>query len=323
MDEFNLIDKYFQPLTNNIKESQKLQDDVAIIKDNNLVISKDIIVEDVHFYKEDGAYNIANRLIRSNLSDIAASGSKPLYYMLGFCKNHHVDEAFLANFSKALKEINQEFNISLIGGDTIKSKDKLFFSITIFGEINKNILSRKNAADKDLIFVSGNIGDAYLGRKILENQINSIPQNKEYLISKYYKPSPRIKLGQELIKQKLSKCAIDISDGLFLDLKHICKSSNMKATIFKNKIPFSKEANNILKNNKNITIMELCSAGDDYELIFSVNEANSKKIAILSKTLGINLTNIGYLEKNHQTDQLVTLIDNKCEIKIDKLGYEH
>ena len=319
MDEFTLINKYFRPLTNP-KNSQNLDDDVALIG-NDLVVSKDIIVQDVHFTLKDTAYNIANRLIRSNLSDIAASGTKPLYYMLGFCKNHHVNENFLHSFSKALKEINEEFNISLIGGDTVKSKDKLFFSITIFGQKEKEILSRKNAANKDLIFVSGTIGDAMLGRKITEGKITANKEDKQYLINRYYKAEPRIKLGRELLKNNLSKSAIDVSDGLLADIKQIGKSSNLQATIFQNKIPLSKAAKNILKN-KELSILDLSTAGDDYELIFTTKAIYLKEIARLSKKLKIPLTNIGYFQQTLDK-KLINLIDGNNEIEINKFGYEH
>lgn len=323
MEEFNLINKYFLPLCNNSKISQNLQDDVAFIPKNNsnLVVSKDIIVQDVHFKIEDGAQNVANRLIRSNLSDIAASGAKATNYLLGFCKNQTISEEFIKSFSDTLKEVNKKFNISLIGGDTVNSKDKLFFSITIFGEINDQILSRKNAKNKELIFVSGNIGDAYLGRKISENAIKTLQSDEKYLKNRYFKPDPRIDLGQELLKQKLSNCAIDISDGLLADLKHICQSSNLSATIFQEKIPLSNQAKNILTQNKNLSILDLIAAGDDYELIFTVNELNINKINLLSEDLGLKLTNIGYFEEKKA--DFINLFDHKNKINIQKFGYQH
>jgi thiamine-monophosphate kinase len=323
MDEFELINKYFRPLSNNSKEAQNLNDDVALICDDKIVVSKDLMIQDVHFKLSDGPYNIANRLIRSNLSDIAASGSKPLYYMLGFHKNKHVDESFLNDFTLALKEINQDFNISLIGGDTVKSNDRLVFSVTIFGQAHNSILSRKNACDKQLIFTSGYIGDALIGRKILEKGLRYNEDDKQYLVSRYNKPSPRIDVGEGLIKRSLSQSAIDISDGLFADLKHICQSSNLKATIFKDKIPLSSQARNIVNLNKDLSILDLCSGGDDYELIFCVDHLNLEKINILSKDLNIPLTNIGYLERKNKDDKFIKLLDGKNEIEINKFGYEH
>jgi thiamine-monophosphate kinase len=170
VEEFEIINKYFKILTNNSNAAANLEDDVAKIKvpaNQELVVSKDLMVEDVHFLKKDGGYKIAAKLLRSNLSDIAASGAKPVYYMLGFSKNDDIDENFIRDFALGLRDTQEEFGICLIGGDTVKSDKKLVFSITIFGYIQKNkILARNKAAAGDLICVSGYIGDAYLGLRL-------------------------------------------------------------------------------------------------------------------------------------------------------------
>lgn len=325
MDEFSIINNYFRPLTDNCYESQSLEDDTCLINQANLVISKDLMVENIHFKRSDGAYNIANRLIRSNLSDIAASGCKPLYYMLGIAKNDHVNEEFLSQFCLALKEINEEFNIKLIGGDTVKSNQDLFFSITIFGQKEKNILSRKNALNDDLIFVSGYIGDAFLGRKISEGEIIlEKEENKKYLLDRYYKAQPRIELARQLNQQSLSKCAIDVSDGLLSDIRQICCSSKLSAEVFLNQIPISQAAQNILQNNQDFSRLDLCSAGDDYEIVFSAKKSDLENIKKLSKQLNIPLTHIGCFKNNISNKSSIKLLDaSKNKIDFTKFGYEH
>lgn len=325
MDEFSLINQYFRPLINNLGEAQNFKDDVAIIANGNLVVSKDVMVENIHFCLRDGGYNIAQRLLRTNLSDIAASGCKPLYYLLGFSKNQDVDENFLSEFNRALNEINQEFKIGLIGGDTVKSPNCLFFSLTIFGQKNEEILARQNAEIEDLIFTSGNIGDAFLGRLISEEKIKiSTKEEGNYLKNRYFKPTPRIKLGLELNQKQLSNCAIDISDGLLADLKQICFSSNLKATIYLEKILFSQSAENILQKQKSLSKLDLISAGDDYELIFTAKKEKQKPIENLAQKLQIPLTQIGYLEKIQKNEEPgVTLFSQGQTININKFGYEH
>lgn len=318
MKEFQLIEKYFKPLTKSCQASQNLADDVAKIslkKDQKLVISKDIFVEDVHFLRADGGFKIASKLLRSNLSDLASSGATPLYYMLGFSKNKNTDEKFLREFVRGLKSIQDEFNLCLIGGDTVKS-DKLFFSITIFGWIKKDkILSRNQAKEGDLIFVSGTIGDAFLG---LKNAHDS------YLRERHFFPTPRISLGKKLLKENLSLCAIDVSDGLLADLTHICKASELAAEINLKEIPLSKSAQKFLQKNSQIKILDLISGGDDYELIFAVNPKNREKIVKLSKGLKLDLTCIGSFTKSSNKKFSVTLRDEKNQkIAIKKLGYEH
>lgn len=312
MNEFDIINNLFKPLATS-KESFGLTDDVAKIslqEDEDLIISKDLLAEDVHFKKSDGGYKIAKKALLSNLSDLASSGAKPYGYMLGFSKNDSLNSKFYSDFALALKEIQDEYKIKLLGGDTIKSKT-LTFSVTIFGKSKKNqILQRKNAKNGDAIYVSGFIGDSYLG---LKNQKN------KYFHDRHFFPTPRIKLGQELIKQNISSCAIDISDGLLADLKHICDSSKLSAKIYLNDIPISKEA-----KKTSTPILDLLSGGEDYELIFSVSKAKEKQITNLAKKLKINLTKIGefYLNKNKNTQ--ITLIDkNNKEIKFKNHGYIH
>lgn len=317
MKEFQLIEKYFKPLTNSCKASQNLADDVAKIslkKDKELIISKDVFVEDVHFLRADGGFKIASKLLRTNLSDLASSGAKPLHYMLGFSKNEHTDEKFLREFSRGLKSVQDQSELCLIGGDTIKS-EKLFFSVTIFGIAKKGkILSRNQAQEGDLIFVSGTIGDAFLARCF----------NASKLQERHFFPTPRINLGKKLLEKKLSRCAIDVSDGLIADLNHICAASKLNAEIHLNSVPISAAAQKFLQKNSQIKITDLISGGDDYELIFAVNPKNRKKVAALSKSLDLDLTCIGEFKKSSAKKFNVSLYDEKNhKITIKKTGYEH
>ena len=222
----------------------------------------------------------------------------------------------------------------MIGGDTVNSPT-VFFSLTIFGVSKKNkILSRKNAEIGDLIYTSGTIGDAGLGLNLLAQKND----NFKYLISRHLKPTPRLDLGQNLLKKKLSKCAIDVSDGLLADIKKICEASQICAKIYFDKIPFSTQAKKYLKLNPQHNPLNLLSSGDDYELIFSVKKNCQKKILDLAKKLKVNLTCIGEFikveEKNNfniflykeilKKDKLTKANKKQQElIKIVKLGHEH
>ena len=327
MNEFNTIQKYFLPLTKGNKSANYLQDDTASVtieSNKELIISKDLMAEDVHFRISYGGYNIAKKLLLSNLSDIASSGAKPLYYMLGFSKN--IDENFTKEFCRGLKDVGDQFDLSLIGGDTIKTIDKLCFSITIFGEIDKGkSLKRNNAKDGDLIFVSGNIGDAYLGINILENGDNpqpSINENyQQYLINRHLCPIPRVAMAMELVKNNLSKSATDISDGLLADLLHICQASKLDAIILQKQIPISVAAKYVLKKNNHLNLQQLLSGGEDYELIFTAPKNYRKEIDQLSTKLKIKVTCIGRMQKTKQQPQIHLLDKNKQSINIQKYGY--
>jgi thiamine-monophosphate kinase len=322
MHEFQLINEKFKPLAKGCAAALGLADDVAkfsLKKDEELVTSTDIFVEDIHFLRSDGGFKIASKLLRTNLSDLAAAGAKPLYYMLGFSKNKTSDKKFLDEFTRGLKSVQDEFGLCLIGGDTVSTK-QLFFSITIFGIVKKGKTLLRNAAkDGDLIFVSGSIGDAYLG---LQSHLKK--EKKNEVLNRHFFPIPRIKLGQELLKKNLSNCAIDVSDGLFADLRHLCEESKLAAEIYTNKIPLSVSAKKTLAKNSQITILDLLAGGDDYELIFSINPKNSNKIVTLQKALKLDLTCIGHFTKSTDKKFQITLRDEKNQkIKIEKFGYEH
>ncbi len=322
MREFQLIEKYFKPLAKSCPAAQNLDDDVAKIalaQNEELIISKDVFVEDVHFLLKDGGFKIASKLLRTNLSDLASAGAKPLYYMLGFAKNNSTDEKFLREFTRGLKAIQNEFGINLIGGDTVKS-DRLFFSVTIFGSVLKNsAMSRSKAKSGDLIYVSGTIGDAFLGLHCYKKS-----QKNSKLLQRHFFPTPRINLGQKLIAEKISQCAIDVSDGLIADLEQICRASKLSAEIEINKIPLSLSAQKFLQKNSAIKVEDLISGGDDYELIFSVNRKNRHKVSEIAKRLQLDLTCIGEFKKSSSQKNIVTLFDDKKrKIKIKKTGYEH
>jgi thiamine-monophosphate kinase len=324
MKEFQLIEKFFKPLTDGREEARNLGDDVAKIslkKGEELVVSKDLMVENVHFLLADGGFKIASKLLRSNLSDLASAGATPIHYLLGFSKNENTDQKFIKEFARGLKSVQNEFGLYLIGGDTVKS-EKLFFSITIFGRVKKGkILARNQAREGDLIFVSGTIGDAFLGLKGFSSLNKGLDQ---FLKNRHFFPTPRIELGKKLLEKNLSKCAIDVSDGLLSDLQHLCRASELEAEIHLNQIPISEAAQKILAKNSEVKILDLLSGGDDYELIFATNPKNLQKIAQLSRLLNLKISCIGQFKKSVAENFSINLRDEKNrKIKIEKFGYEH
>ncbi|MCE2687029.1 MAG: thiamine-phosphate kinase [Rickettsiales bacterium] len=363
MNEFSLINKLIKPIASKFHESQLLQDDVAKINidsyknSQEIVITKDILVENVHFFVGDGAKNIAKKIVAVNLSDIASAGARPLYYLLGIGKKNQIDDNFWQIFFREIKKTNKKYNIGLIGGDTVSSRE-LFFSVTAIGEVEKgkNLL-RSNAKNGDLIWVSNFIGDAFLGLKIMEKLFNTanyldnknIYKNiycsnkvQKYFMNKYQSPTPQIKLGRALVEKSISNCACDISDGLLMDVANIAKASNLQANLFLDKIPFSNYSKAIIKqiakNNKINYVqrkLDLISGGDDYQLIFTTSSDKKKQVEELSKELKIKLSHIGEMSKIKQqlkkdektkSKYYINLLNNSLEnkkIKINKIGYEH
>ena len=137
-------------------------------------------------------------------------------------------------------------------------------------------------------------------------------------------PSPRINLGKKLLENNLSKCAIDVSDGLLADLRHICEASKLDAEIYSQQIPLSKSAQKFFETNSKIKLTDLISGGDDYELIFAVNPRDRKKIEELSKYLKLDITCVGEFKKSADKNFQITLCGEKnTKINIKKFGHEH
>lgn len=306
--EFDFISQYLTPLTSGFKGALQLQDDIAIFpKDANTdyVITLDSIAENIHFLKSASAKQIANKLLRTNLSDIAACGATPKFYMM---TGSLMPEEWIKEFTEEIAKIQREFGIFLLGGDTIKTKQK-FFSVTMIGEIAKGkAILRDGAQISDDIYVSGKIGEAWLGLQILKKNkkiLEIIPKNKyQYYINKHYAPTPQISIGKKLVC--IANSCTDISDGLLKDLNNICKTSNVSAQVFADKIPLAIE--NYLQ--------QQITAGDDYQLVFTAKEIHSKKISKL------NCTKIGKIVAKNKKPEII-LLDNNKKLKINRLGYEH
>ena len=299
MNEFEFIKQKLSKLS----PKNALNNDAFIYR-NNTVITKDIIIEGVHFLENTEAYYVAKKAIRVNLSDIAAMGASPYGYLLGLAIND-TSERWLNNFIKGLEEDNNQFNIKLLGGDTTKHTGSNIISVTMLGIVENNqFLTRSGATPGDSVYVSGNIGDSAIG---LISYNDTRLQEFKNLQEKYKLPNPQIDLGRKLIKTA-SSC-IDISDGLIQDMKHICEESNVGLEISIDRLPFSKEVSKIIKLDQKYLSIAL-TGGDDYQLLFT----SSKDINYE------NVTKIGIVVHGNQ----LRIIDQKkTNVNLLKYGYQH
>jgi thiamine-monophosphate kinase len=327
MKEFDFIEKYLRPLTNSFKGALNLEDDVAIIPKNathDYVISKDGIVENIHFLPTATPEQIAEKLLRINLSDIAAKGAKPLFYLSFGSLNKKTNREWLKKFTSTLAKTQKEFGLILLGGDTVKTSGDLFFSATIIAEVKKGkALLRKNAKPNDDIYVTGTIGEAEIGLRILKGILRDglKIKNPQHYINRHYKPSPRVELGQKLLG--IANASTDSSDGVLASVNNICNASKMCAEIYIENIPTPKV--------DNISKMDLVTAGDDYELVFTTPPKMAAKIAEISKKTGIKITKIGTIKgvdkkakvSNDKFKNLTIIGSNSKILKFDKIGFEH
>ena len=293
--EFEVIKEIFSPLAAAMPGSLGLTDDAALLDlqaGEQLVLTKDAMVAGVHFFENDRPDYIAKKLLRTNLSDLAAMGAKPLGYLLATAWTDGCDEQWLKSFAKGLKEDQEHFQIGLLGGDTVKTSGPLTLSLTALGTVKTGAALRRNGAKVgDLIYVSGTLGDSALGLRSLLGQLPPLEQDHtDFLQNRYYLPQPRLKLAQELIGYA-SSC-LDISDGLLADIGHICTQSDVGAVVHRDRIPLSKATYAILEQGNEFW-NSIVGGGDDYELAFTVPAAKAKLVENLARDAGEKVTFIG------------------------------
>ena len=317
MDEFEIIKNYFQKLTNNNPCALKLNDDVFFDKKNRIILSIDTYNEGVHYINFKNPNLIIKKIIRSSISDLICKGVRPKYYFLSASGNNKTfTKRNLKRISKSLKEEQKKYNIILGGGDTVYS-NKLSFTVTSIGFSNK-IIYRNRSKINDDIYVTGSIGDSFLGLLVLKNKIKLNKKLSTYFINQYYKPEIKYSLTDQ--PYKFATSSIDLSDGLISDLEKLTNEQKNSYHIFLDKIPLSKNLNSVI-NLKNLSKKNIISKGDDYEILFTANSKSRNFIKKISSIKNIKITRIGkILNSRHKS----SIIDrNGHLIKINNKGYTH
>ena len=317
MHEFDLIKKYFSKISKNNKSALNLNDDVFFDKKKNLVISIDTYNEGNHFYNFKKPELVIKKIIRSSISDLICKGVEPKFYFIAGSGNKRTfSKNNLLKISKSLSYEQKKYKIFLCGGDTTFS-NKLSFSITSIG-YSKNIIYRNKAKLNDDIYVTGNLGDSYIGLQILKNKIKLDKKNRNYFIKEYYQPNIPITLSKKLLK--FASSSIDISDGLIADLEKMINKQNYSYQINEDKIPISNPLSRLLKKYK-FKKSNLISNGDDYQVLFTASVNKSRIIAKTSKILRIKISKIG---KINSCLKKSNIIDEKGrQILIKNKGYLH
>ena len=317
MHEFELIKKYFSKLTNKSKSSLKLNDDVFFDKKKKLVVSVDTYIEGEHFLNFKNPELTIKKVIRSSISDLICKGVKPKYYFISASGNNKVfTKNNLLKISRSLNEEQKKYNIKLGGGDTVYS-NKLSFTVTSVGFSNK-IIYRNRSKIHDDIYVTGNLGDSFLGLLVLKKNIKINKKLSSYFVNQYYKPEIKYSLTDFFIKFATS--SIDLSDGLIIDLEKLTNNQNSSYQIYFDKIPLSNNLKSIIRS-KNLIKKNLISKGDDYQVLFTASRRYRSLIKKISSLKKLKITRIGkILHSKHKS----SIIDRKGrQIEISKKGYLH
>ena len=317
MHEFDLINNYFFKIAKKNKSALNLNDDVFFDKKRGVVISVDTYNIGTHFYDFKSPDLVIKKILRSSISDLICKGVTPKFYFISgsgnkktFTKNN------LYKISKSLKSEQNKFNIDLCGGDTTFS-NKLSFTITSLGYSNK-IIYRNKAKLNDDIYVTGNLGDSYLGLKALSNKAKLKNKDKLFFVDKYYKPELPLNLTKYLLK--FANSSIDVSDGLIDDLAKMINRQSLSFHLFENKIPVSNKLINLIKKQR-LNKINLISNGDDYQVLFTADIKKARIIQKASKTTGIKITKIGKIVSGK--DRSLIFDEKGKQIRAKSKGYIH
>ena len=317
MHEFDIIKKYFSNLVKSNKSSLDLNDDVFFDKKKSLVISIDTYNEGVHFFDFKYPELVIKKILRSSISDLICKGVLPKYYFIsGSGNKKNFTHKNLSKISNSLKQEQNKYGIFLCGGDTTFS-NKLSFSITSVG-YSKKIIYRNKAKFNDDIYVTGNLGDSFIGLKILQKKIKMNRKLQNYFVKNYFKHEIQIKLTKELIK--FANSSIDLSDGLIDDLAKMINKQKLSYQLWEEKIPLSKHLLNYLKKN-NLKKSNFISNGDDYQILFTAGSDKSRIIQSTTKKLGIKITKIGKIILNNKKSSIISKKGKYLLIK--NSGYKH
>ncbi len=313
--EFDVIARHFtRPAANAVLG---VGDDCALVDVSNgmdLAVSVDTMVSGTHFFPDVDPEHLGHKALAVNLSDLAAMGAMPYWAMLALTLPR-VDHDWLAALAKGFFDLAEEFEVSLIGGDT--TRGPLTLTVTIMGEVPAGAALRRSGAKAgNDIWVSGHIGDAALAVAHRHGKLVLTEADYGEAVMRLYEPAPRVGLGQAL--RGLATSAVDVSDGLLADLGHICSLSGVGATVELAAIPLSPiGARHIATEAGRNAVV---AGGDDYELCFTANPNSRESIAELARMLGMPLTRIGQVKRGKGVSLLGT--DGK-PVKIDGRGFDH
>ncbi|MCL1078842.1 thiamine-phosphate kinase [Parashewanella spongiae] len=293
MKEFQIIEQYFAgqgPMRKDVVLG--VGDDCALVQpadDKVIAISCDTFAEGTHFLSDMPAADVGFKSLAVNLSDLASMGAEPAWMTLALTLPE-IDESWLKQYCEGLYEIAEYYNISLVGGDTTRGARSI--TITVNGQVPESMaLTRGGAGVGDWVYVTGTLGDSALGLDILLGNRDAESENKEYLIGRHYRPTPRMLAGQSL--RGIASSAIDLSDGLISDIQHVLKSSEVGAIINVDQLPLSKAL--ISSVGQEQAIEYALAGGEDYELLFTVPDAKVGALTASLNYAGVNYTRVGQI----------------------------
>jgi len=331
LGEFGLIDE----LTNDIKPKNSstvfgIGDDAAVLsypENKHILVSKDLLIEGVHF---DMTFmplkHLGYKAAVVNFSDMAAMNGKPKQMIVGVAVSSRYTVEALKEIYAGMKKACEIYGVDFVGGDTTTSTHGLHISVTVIGEAEKGKeVYRSGAKPNDLICVSGDLGGAYMGLLVLEREKKAFQadpnvqpelEGNDYILQRQLKPEARIDIIDALEKAGIMPTSmIDISDGLASEILHICTASKTGCVIYEEKLPIDQLTFDVAKSFKIVPAVAAMNGGEDYEILFTIDQTDFEKIKSVS---GVEI--IGYITDESEGQRLIT--NDNQSIEIEAQGWD-
>lgn len=314
--EFELIERFFKRPIERDAVALGIGDDCALLAarpGEQWAVSTDTLIEGVHFLSGVNPDSLGNKALAVNLSDLAACGAEPRCFFLALALPN-IDQAWLERFSHAMYALADAHRCVLAGGDTTRSPGPIIITITAMGVVpTGTALTRSGARAGDDIWVSGQLGDAALALAHLRGQVVLSPEEASSLMPRLERPTPRVNLGQRL--RGIATSAIDISDGLLGDLRHVLRASSVGAQVDWARCPVSD-----IVRRQPLPLQHRCAlaGGDDYELLFTAPAA--QRAAVAGAASDTIVSRIGSVTTG---GDLVVLDEHGARVDTDARAFDH
>ena len=323
--EQQLIQDVFAPLTKSAPGAFGLRDDAAILTsdpEKDIVITTDAVVEGTHFLSDDPPDLVARKALRTNLSDLAAKAAEPGGYLVTLATPKRCDRDWIEKFASGLAADQNEFGCYLLGGDTVRTSGPVTVSITATGSVSKDGMKRRNsAAAGELIYVTGTIGDSFLGLQVRAGEQfagTASAEQRRFLAERYQVPTPRVGLIPAV--RAYASAAMDVSDGLAGDLALLCAASGVSAQVDLTQVALSDAARAVMNGNL-ATLEDLMSGGDDYELLLSVKPNSVYALESAARRQNLQVSRIGRVVAGDAPP--VFYGPGETEILFERASYSH
>ena len=295
-------------------------DDAAIVtppKNAKIAVTTDTLNEGVHFHADHSPEHLGHKALATGLSDLAAMGAEPLWATLNLSLPR-IDHPWLEGFARGLFSLADRYDVKIVGGDTIKGY--LSVSLQVIGGLrNGEALTRAAAEVDDLIYVSGTVGDAAMGLALRDGHVlngEMSQTDRDYFAARFHTPDPRVTLGTKIAA--FAKAAIDVSDGLLMDLQRVLSASGTGAVIDVGRVPLSAAMQRRFEQLPDWRVP--LPGGEDYELVFTVEEGHADRLRRLSREVDCPVTEIGRIVKG----KAITLTQQGSPVALPaKLGFDH